>query len=631
MPTTLKIPTAGLFRAVGDNGDAVYSFDANGVPTAYSIRDPNAARGNDYNKNFSYLSSYGVDFNSLPTFNKADIDQQLLRQGKVGANGMPIYNSGGGLADLANLKGIAPTTMDKVVNNDPALAGYVNPNAGFQSTGVIPQPAKTATVSPATAQPLAVNSGGIDYTKSPNETIDQYNARIAAGNPNLPAPKQSSIGNPITPPTAGGGATPTFSTPGGANTADTYTQSLMTQIENMRASLEAENTKRTTENQAKIDALDKKQADLQSLQDLGMSDLKGTVASETAAKQAQLDLEKQRFDENYNASQSLINEMDGLLTTGNQVIQQMKDTTGLASIMEPRIAKTMSDVAARAGVIQAVLAARSGQMGQAQNQLKSATDAISSIYTDQINYYKTLQDFYSNAKTKNAAQLVTLNADQKGYLDFKLKTLADDLKRTQDAADIISNAMMDPDTALAYGQAGVTLNDTTQQIMGKLAVYAYSKEVSDNSNEMAKAGYSSSPISGGTPVTTTDSKGVQKTWWKPQGGFTIGDTRYDAAGNPIASNPKDPSALSTAGADAADAAALMADPTHPLDPTVAKRRFLEKHPTSSAFWDSYFTDDKTKLIKYPKPAAAPAATAQPAATTVSPAIPQATWNPLTWF
>lgn len=526
MPVTLKIPTAGLFRAVGDNGDAVYSFDSNGVPTAYSIVPQGAAKNNDYGANISNLSQYGVDWNALPTFNKADIDQQLLRQGKVAANGMPIYNSGGGLSDLASLKGIAPTTVDRTINDNLGAAGAMNKNAGFQTTGVIPQ--NTAPVTPATPQPNAAAGGAIDYTKSPNETIEQYHARIAAANPNLPAPKMTSIGNPVTPPTAGGASSPSFSNPAAANTADAYTQSLTTQIANLRASFEAENTRRASEYDSKITALDKKQTDLQSLQDLGMSTMGSAIGNQAQDKAAELATEKARFDENYNASQALINEMDGLLTTGNQVIQQMKDTTGLSSIMEPRIAKTMSDVAARAGVIQAVLAARSGQMGQAQNQLSSAMSAISSIYTDQINYYKTLVDYYDDKKSENATLLVKLNDEQKVYLDMKLQTLSDELKRTQDAADIISKAMMDPDTALAYGQAGVTLNDTEQQIGQKLAMYAYSKEVADNSNEMAKAGFSSSPISGGTPVTTVDSKGVQKTWWKPASSSSSGGETYSS-------------------------------------------------------------------------------------------------------
>lgn len=134
MATNITIPTAGLFKAVGDNGDAVYSFDANGVPTSYSLAQ-SGQPANNYTANLSALSSYGIDWNSLPTFNKADIDQRLISQGKVGSNGMPTYNGGGGLTDLATLKGIAPTTTTNQINTDPSIQGYVNPNAGFQATG----------------------------------------------------------------------------------------------------------------------------------------------------------------------------------------------------------------------------------------------------------------------------------------------------------------------------------------------------------------------------------------------------------------------------------------------------------------------------------------------------------------
>jgi hypothetical protein len=82
--------------------------------------------------------------------------------------------------------------------------------------------------------------------------------------------------------------------------------------------------------------------------------------------------------------------------------------------------------------------------------------------------------------------------------------------------------MTDPDTAMAYAQAGVTLNDSPEVINQKLAKYAFTKQVTDTSNDMGAKGYTAL-VSGSAPagseiVTTTavDENGVSytKTWYK---------------------------------------------------------------------------------------------------------------------
>lgn len=497
--TTVATPTnSGYFRAVGGYGDAIYKMNPDGISyNSYDILElgRQALLAQDSSKdaygNYKIFQGkngedyagvgvqvlkdkYGINYSSLGQQNLAD----LMYSGKS-ANGNPfndhMIGKAGSLSDLFQAQPKA-TFGTQTINNTPNtlatplanIAGGVQalPNNGGAPGG--------------TSVPVANDF----FVKKTSETNEQYLARtqayIAQRNPNDPnsarlTMPQSSIGNPATPPTGGGASAPTLPTPSGASAADLLTQGLSAQLASQKAQFEAENTKRANEYQAKIDALDKKQSDLQGLQDLGMSNLSSTVTKESEQKRAALDLEKQRVDENYNANQSLINEMDGLLTTGNQVIQQMRDTTGLASIMNPRITKTMTDVTARAGVIQAVLAARNGQIGVAQNQLASTLSAITSIYGDQIDYYKTLQDFYSNQKTENGTVLAKLNTDQKAYLDMKLTTLAQDVDNTQKTADLISKALLNPDTALDYAKAGISLTDSPMQIAQKLAVVAQAK------------------------------------------------------------------------------------------------------------------------------------------------------------
>lgn len=401
--------------------------------------------------------------------------------------------------------------------------------------GIITTPIPGQTVSPTGTLP----SQGIDpATGLPLVNPNYGQATGQVGSPPPTPPTQTTITNPVTTPSTIT-PPPTLPTPTTTTVQNAYFDSLTQQLAQAQAAFDAENAKRTADYQKEIDANQKKLDDFDVLQAEGMADNLSAVQASTAAKNEALALEKQRFDENYNANQALIGEMNTLLTEGNTLIKQQMETTGLASIRNPRINQTLSDIAARAGVIQALLSARNGQMSQAQNQLSSTLNAVTSILNDQTEYYRTLLTYYESLKSETGATLSVLKKDQKVYLDAKLIQLENDLNQVKANAQNLSNAMTDPDTALTYAQAGVSLTDSPGTVAQKLAQYAYSQEVKDMSNEMAVNGYSTIPIPGVSPVTITDSRGVQKYWYKKdaQGGFTLtaGETRFDEQGNVIAS------------------------------------------------------------------------------------------------
>jgi len=185
-------------------------------------------------------------------------------------------------------------------------------------------------------------------------------------------------------------------------------------------------------------------------------------------------------------------------------------------------------LSAATGVIKAGIDVYNGQMSAAQNQLQSATSALTSSYSDQIDYYKSINSYYESVASDNQAELTTLTKDEQDFLQSKITTLEADKKRIQDTSDAIKNAMIDPDTALAYASAGVTLNDSPEVISQKLAKYGYSKELSDNSKDMAEKGYtalvSGNPPAGSEVVRITDSQGKVKTYWKKSSGGVGGAT-----------------------------------------------------------------------------------------------------------
>lgn len=187
------------------------------------------------------------------------------------------------------------------------------------------------------------------------------------------------------------------------------------------------------------------------------------------------------INENFEANQKLVNELDQLLTEGNELIKQQKEVTGLSAIRNPRIQKAMSDVAARTGVIEAVINARNGQIGVAENMIDRTVKAINDDRADQISYYEVLLNL-------NNRDIVSLDEDAKDIATEQLNLLKGDLERAQATQDYVKQLMLDPATAALMGDAGVTLNDSVETINVKLNQAIYAREVADLSNEMVMSG-----------------------------------------------------------------------------------------------------------------------------------------------
>lgn len=248
--------------------------------------------------------------------------------------------------------------------------------------------------------------------------------------------------------------------------------------------------------------------------------------------------ERLYINENFEANQKLVGELEGLLTEGNTLIEQMKGVTGLAGIRNPRINQAIEGVAARTGVIEAVINARNGQIAQAQTLIDRSVAAITADRNDRLSYYNTLLDL-------NEKNIIRLEGDQKDILNKEVGLIESDLANAQAYADAIKEAMLDPEMATAYARAGVTLNDSPDQIAEKLAADSYAQEISSYSNELATEGYKF--LAGGQPapgnaevITITDSKGKERQYYKEGsvlssetvGGFEI---LRDSKGNIISS------------------------------------------------------------------------------------------------
>lgn len=286
--------------------------------------------------------------------------------------------------------------------------------------------------------------------------------------------------------------------------------------------------------QKQIDSLKAQQETAQSKIDEYMSKEQGAIGNIeqlTQPFQQQLEeSERQRLhiEENFFANQNSVKELEDLLNQAMTDIEAARGVTGLSSIRAPRIAKIQTDYEARTGIIQAVMAARNNQIAVGTNLIDRSINAIQNDRNNQLGYYKTVLNFYDNLRTEEGNKLINLTKDERTYINAQIGMLENDMNNAQKTADYVKQLMIDPNTANAMEQAGVTLNDSVEQINSKLSQYAYTKEVQDTSNQMQSQGFTpllqqqvaSKPAN--EVMTLTDSKGNKTYWWK-QGG-TSGTT-----------------------------------------------------------------------------------------------------------
>ncbi len=233
--------------------------------------------------------------------------------------------------------------------------------------------------------------------------------------------------------------------------------------------------------------------------------------------------ERLKIEENFFANQALTEELESLLDEGNALIKQQKEATGLSAIRTDRVNQTISDVNARAGVIEATINARNNQITLAENLIDRTANAIAADKQDRLSYYNSILGFYDNLRTTEEGKLVALNSEERAYINAKINMLENDLEQSQATIQQVKNAMTNPATALIYAQAGVSLNDSVEEINIKLANYTYKQEVSNTSNSLYSEGYSylmDSQIATLDPeeyIEIVDSAGNKTYWKKPTG------------------------------------------------------------------------------------------------------------------
>lgn len=243
------------------------------------------------------------------------------------------------------------------------------------------------------------------------------------------------------------------------------------------------------------------------------------------------DLEKSErerlgVEKNFEENQKLVDELEGLLDESNAIIRQQEQETGLASIRNPRVQKTIQDVSARVGVIEAVINARNGQIAQATNLIDRTVNSINQDRQQQLNYYQTVLNLANR-------DLLLADEDNKRIAQEQTDILKTELQQSQITANYVKELMINPATAAIIGQAGVSLTDSVEVINTKISQAQYTQEVAEKTNQFTAQGATPIMSPAGVPASRlrsfTDSRGEVHYYKLPPESSTVGYTSSSAA------------------------------------------------------------------------------------------------------
>jgi len=225
--------------------------------------------------------------------------------------------------------------------------------------------------------------------------------------------------------------------------------------------------------------------------------------------------EKYGTEEVLAEQKGLLDELDQLLTEGNELIKQQQQVTGLAAIRNPRIQQTMEDVAARAGVINAVVSLQNTYLANAYQSIDRTIANITADRQDRLNYYNTILSLANR-------DIVELTQESRNIANAQTALLETKMNNAQETVNMVKQLMLDPGSALLMSQAGVSLNDSVETINAKMAEAQFANEVREMSNEFTSQGgvavTDPSTVSASQLRSFTDSRGQVHYYKIPKSG-----------------------------------------------------------------------------------------------------------------
>ena len=284
------------------------------------------------------------------------------------------------------------------------------------------------------------------------------------------------------------GGTPNMPEPTAPNVAESFQGGL-------QASTEAARTNLDTTLKTERDAALKRQDDLNKRQEKLVQNSnpenRETFQQEQRIVQNQMDAAETAsasLEEDFNKRRSVVNELETVLTQGNQLIEQARGAP-ISRYRNAGVAEAMQNVQARAGVLNAVISGLDGNFNAAHSIINNTRTAVAAQWTDQLNYNKTYMDLVSSGQlAKNK-----INDD---YASTQITLAERKLSQLEATAETINNLMIDPESAQFMADAGITLNDSVEEINAKMSEQTKVQERQDVMNELKMEGYQYVPFPG---------------------------------------------------------------------------------------------------------------------------------------
>lgn len=336
------------------------------------------------------------------------------------------------------------------------------------------------------------------------KTLEAYNKYI--GNP---TPTVGKIDNPTPITDIKPSTKVTLPQSDAGNIYDSYNTSLTANVDSIKKNLTETYDKKLKENQDKRAKLEKQQADTLKMMDPTKRD---TYDQEQKIMKNELnasELASGTIEQDFMKRRRIAGELENLLNRSNALLGKEKGMPLNQRVLNSRVSNTMSDISARAGVLEATISAVDGNISGAYNIINQAKDTVSANWNDELSYYNTILDI-------NEKGLLDLDAESKEIADKKVGMIEDNLKRVQNTADYMKELMIDPDSAQFVADAGVKLTDSIEEINAKLASQSAVQQVNDTKNEMVKDGYTYVPFPSSTTGLVPITVGGKTMYFKPK-------------------------------------------------------------------------------------------------------------------
>ncbi len=222
-------------------------------------------------------------------------------------------------------------------------------------------------------------------------------------------------------------------------------------------------------------------------------------AAETASRNLEKDIESKRAI------------TDELIRTSSQIntqIEIMRSAPVALKIQNGNLTQTIQNGQARVGILQATVSALSGNITEAHTVINNASNAVASMWQDEVAYNNAYLELVQSG------QLAT-NKIHDDYASSQIALAEQKLTQLEETKKYITDLMIDPKTAQFMAEAGVTLNDSIDEINTKMQKRANYEERTNTINELTLEGYEYVPFPGTRSDVVTLEVGGQKLAFVP--------------------------------------------------------------------------------------------------------------------